>query len=175
MSNELEAKFVAILGATGCGKTTELKRRLAEVPRDKQRRTFIWSPKEVKDNYARLYPGSVVCRTAAEVHQVLSKAGEGGGFHLVFAPPLIRSRDMVLFDICCKLILAAGNVVAITDELHTVTTPTHAPDGWAKLNFMGRAYGIWVFGLSQRPASVDKAFMGSLSAIHVGRLPYPEG
>lgn len=170
MSNEAAAQFVAILGATGCGKTTELKKRLAK---KKRPRSFVWSPKESLDNYAALYPGSVIVRTASEVLAALQAAGKRGGFHLVFQPTLDQKRDMALFDVVCKMLLAAGNVCLVVDELHSVTTASNAPHGWRKLNFMGRGYGVEVFGLSQRPASCDKAFMGSLSFIHVGRLPHP--
>lgn len=170
MSNAQEAQFIAIIGATGCGKTTELKKRLAK---KKRTRTLVWSPKEALDNYAALYPGSVVVRTASEVLAELKAAGKRGSFHLVFQPTLDQKRDMALFDVVCKMLLAAGNLTLVVDELHSVTTPSNAPHGWRKLNFMGRGYGVHVFGLSQRPASVDKAFMGSLSAIHVGRLPHP--
>lgn len=170
MSNDNEAQFVAILGATGCGKTTELKKRLAKKQRP---RTFVWSPKEALDNYASLYAGSVVVRSASDVLAVLQKAGKRGKFHLVFQPTLDQKRDTALFDVVCKMLLAAGNLTLVVDELHSVTQPSNAPHGWRKLNFMGRGYGVHVFGLSQRPASVDKAFMGSLSNIHVGRLPHP--
>lgn len=170
MANDLEAIFVGILGTTGCGKTTELKKRLAK---KKRSRTFIWSPKEPLDNYAALYAGSVVVRKASEVLDLLAKAGKRGSFHIVFQPTLDQGRDMALFDVVCKMLLAAGNLTFVVDELHSVTQPGNAPHGWRKINFMGRGYGIEVFGLSQRPASVDKAFMGALSFIHVGRLPHP--
>lgn len=170
MSNTLEAKFNAIIGATGCGKTHELKKQLAKPAR---RRTLVWSPKEVIDNYAALYKGSVIVRTAAEVGKVLQAAGARGEFHLVFVPTLNRKRDEALFSVVCKMAMAAKNLTLIVDELHSVTTATHAPDGWVLVNFMGRGFGVEVFGLSQRPASVDKAFMASLSSIYCGRLPHP--
>lgn len=173
VSNDRAASFVAILGATGCGKTTELKRRLAALPKRKRRRTLVWSPKEPLDNYAALYPGSRIVRTAGEALEVLKRAGSSGEFHLVFSPSLRRKVDEGQFDVVCKALLAVRNCIFIVDELHSVTEPSRAPDGWAKLCFMGRGFGLEVFGLSQRPASVDKAFMGSLSAIHVGRLPHP--
>lgn len=173
MSNDKAPRFVAIMGATGCGKTTELKARLAKLPKAKQKRTFVWSPKEPLDNYAALYPNSRIVRTAQEVLDVLRKAGKNGAFHLVFQPTLSRKKDEALFDVVCKMLLAARECILIVDELHSVTEPARAPDGWAKLCFMGRGYGLEVFGLSQRPASVDKAFMGSLSEIHVGRLSHP--
>lgn len=171
MSNRLEARFIGIFGTTGCGKTFELRRRLAK---PKRRRTLVWSPKEAIDNYAALYEGSVIVRSASEVLEVLRKAGKRGEFHMVFVPTLNRKRDEALFSIVCAMLMAAGNLTLIVDELHTVTKPTQAPDGWTKLNFMGRGYGVEVFGLSQRPASVDKSFIGSLSTLVVKRLSYPE-
>lgn len=168
--NAQEAQFVAILGSTGCGKTTELKKRLAQ---KKRTRTFIWSPKESLDNYAALYPDSVVIDRSVQALAMLKQAGKRGAFHLVFVPTLNQVIDMQLFNVVCKRILEIGNLTLVVDELHSVTTATNAPDGWRKINFMGRGFGVHVFGLSQRPASCDKAFMGSLSAIHVGRLPHP--
>lgn len=168
--NDQQAHFDALLGVTGCGKSTELKKRLKE---KKRTRTLIWSPKEKHDKYADFYPGSIICRSTADVHSALTAAGAKKPFHIVFIPTLNQKADMALFGMTCKLIMQVGNCTLVVEELHSVTTPNNAPDGWRKLNFMGRGDGINVFGLSQRPASVDKAFMGSLSSIWVGRLPHP--
>lgn len=168
--NAQEAQFIAIIGSTGCGKTTELKKRLNA---KRRARTMIWSPKESLDNYASFYAGSVKVRSTVEVLQIVKAAGKAGAFHLVFEPTLNQRRDMALFDVFCKIALAAGNLTLVVEELHSVTQASNAPDGWRKINFMGRGFGVHVFGLSQRPASVDKAFMGSLSFAHVGRLPHP--
>lgn len=167
--NQQAAHFVAIIGATGCGKTTELKKRLAS---KKRTRTLIWSPKESLDDYASYYPGTIMTRSVSEVLQIVKAAGKGG-FHVVFVPTLNQKKDMAAFDVFCKIALAAANLTLVVEELHSVTQASNAPDGWRKINFMGRGFGVHVFGLSQRPASVDKAFMGSLSFIHVGRLPHP--
>jgi hypothetical protein len=166
--NNLEAQFHALLGVTGCGKTYELKKRLKKL---KPNRTLIWSPKERIDQYAELYKGSKVCRSTSEVLEVLRKAGSIKPFRIVYVPTLNQRKDSAMFDVVCKMVMAVGNVCLIAEELHTVTTATHAPDGWRHICFMGRGFGVHVFGLSQRPASVDKAFMGSLSSVHVGRLP----
>ncbi len=167
--NSNAAQFSAIMGVTGCGKTHELKKRLAS---KKRARTLIWSPKEAIDNYQALFAGSVLTRSVSEVLQIVKKAGRGG-FHVVYVPTLNQRKDMAAFDVFCKVAMASGNLTLVVEELHSVTQPSNAPDGWRKVNFMGRAYGLDVFGLSQRPASVDKAFMGALSFCHVGRLPHP--
>lgn len=165
--NAREAEFHGIIGTTGCGKTYELKKRLKKL---KAKRTLIWSPKEAIDNYAAFYPRTVVVTTASEVLRIVGSAGASGGFHIVFRSTLNQKKDTALFDVVCKILLAARNVLLVVEELHTVTTASHACDGWRHVCFMGRGFGLHVFGLSQRPASVDKAFMSSLSSLYVGRL-----
>lgn len=163
------AKVVAIMGSTGSGKTSYLRQVLAK---RKRRRTVIWSPKEDIDNYAAMYGGQVVT-TAGEALAALKAAGRGP-VHVVFKPRLVRAVDEAQFDAVCKIAMLARDVTFIVDELHTVTRPSWAPDGWRKLVMMGRGYGAEVFGLSQRPASVDKDFFGNLSTIHARRLAYAE-
>jgi len=169
VANTHDAHFVGIIGVTGCGKTFELKKHLKA---KKRPRTLIWSPKERFDNYAALFPDTVTTSSVSEVLKIVKAAGKGK-FHVVFLPTLNQRKDMAAFDVFCKVALAAGNLTMVCEELHSVTTASNAPDGWRKVNFMGRASGLDVFGLSQRPASVDKAFMGSLSFLHVGMLPHP--
>lgn len=163
--NANAATVVAIMGATGSGKTSELRRRVG-----KPRRSIIWSPKEDIDNYAGMF-GGTVCTTAGEVLELLKAAGSGS-VHIVFKPRLVRSIDEAQFGVVCQMAMLARNITFIGDELHTVTQPNRAPDGWRKLVMMGRGYGAKVYGLSQRPASVDKDFLGNVSAIHVRRLAY---
>lgn len=158
----------AILGASGSGKTTRLVERLRK---RKRKRTVIWSPKEAQDNYASLYPGTEVVNTVADALRVMRGAGRGE-FHLVFVPRLIRSQDEKQFSALCQIVTAMEKITFIADELHTVTKPSWSPNGWGQMVMMGRAYGIEIFGLSQRPASVDKNFLGNLSSINVGRLAY---
>lgn len=71
-------------------------------------------------------------------------------------------------------LLAAGNLSLVIEELRFVTTPSRAPLGWAQVCLTGRHRGLKVFGISQRPASIDKDFLGNCTAIRTGRLAYPE-
>ena len=152
--NSNTAKVVGIMGATGCGKSYFLRQCLGKPAR---KRTLIWSPKEAIDNYAGLYPGSIVCTTANGVLQAL-KAARNGPVHIVFKPTLNRKKDQALFGAVCKMAMAARNICVVAEEIHTVTLPSWAPDGWSELIMMGRGYGVEVFALSQRPASIDKDF-----------------
>lgn len=163
--NQNAAKVIAIMGSTGTGKTSYLRQVLNK---RKRKRTMIWSPKEDIDNYAALYGGQVVT-TAGQALELLKAAGKGP-VHIVFKPHLVRSVDEAQFDAVCKMAMLARNMTFIVDELHTVTKPSWAPDGWRKLVMMGRGYGAEVFGLSQRPASIDKDFLGNCSCVHVRRM-----
>lgn len=163
------ARVIAIMGSTGSGKTSYLRQVLAK---RKRRRTIVWSPKEDIDGYASLFGGAVVT-TAGEALALLKAAGKGP-VHIVFKPRLVRAVDEAQFDAVCKMAMLARNITFIVDELHTVTRPSWAPDGWRKLVMMGRGYGTEVFGLSQRPASVDKDFFGNLSTMHARRMAYAE-
>lgn len=171
IGNHNEAKIYAFVGSSGCGKTTRASKLLS---RPKRRRTMFWSPKEAIDNYASYYAGTVICTSATDVLEACKKAGARGELHIVFKPNLQRNIDEKLFHAFCKIAMAAGNVTVLVDELHTVTKPNHACDGWRELVMMGRGYGVEIFGMSQRPASMDKDFLGNASIINVGRLSYPE-
>ena len=171
--NTTAASFNAILGATGCGKSTALKVQLGANYR-KIPRTFCLSPKEEQDRYIDLFPNSVYCRTANEVLAILEKAGRTKPFHIVFLPTFDEKADRAMWSLLCKAFLAVGNMTLIADELHVVTCSTDAlvPHGWKLLNNMGRAKKISVFGISPRPTSLDKYFLGNLSSLHVGRLAF---
>lgn len=168
--NENAAKVIGIMGATGCGKSHFLRACLA---RPARKRTLIWSPKEAIDNYAGLYAGSQVCTTASGVLQELQRAG-AGPVHIVVQPSLVRKADKAIFGAVCKMAKAARNITVIAEEIGTVVEPNGGPDGWYELITMGRAYGIEVYGLSQRPASIDKDFFSNMSLLHVGRLSYDD-
>lgn len=70
--------------------------------------------------------------------------------------------------------MAARDECFIVDGLHTVTRPSFAVDGWSELLMMGRGFGTELYGMSQRPASMDKDFLGNGSAVWTGRLAYDE-
>lgn len=169
--NANSAKVVGIFGATGCGKSHTLRQFLKRSTIAKKR-TLFWSPKEKIDRYQDLYPGSIVCTTASAVLQALKRAGKTGAVHLVFIPTLNKKKDKALFGVVCKIVKSAGNMALIAEEIGTVVEPNGGADGWYELVTMGRAYGVEMYGLSQRPASIDKDFFSNMSLLHVGRMNY---
>lgn len=165
--NANKARIVAVMGSTGTGKSLWVFRQISA-----SKRLLVWSPKEQIDDYAgRLKARRVNCPEA--MRQALIEAGTGV-LRLVYVAPVNRKDAEKAFDMFCKLAMAAENCVVIAEELHTVTRPTWAPDGWSNLIMMGRGYGMEVFGVSQRPASVDKDFFSNCTMLHAGRVNYED-
>jgi hypothetical protein len=92
----------------------------------------------------------------------------------VFRPSAREDLRARQFDGFCALALAAGHLTLVVEELRFVTSPSRAPLKWAEVTMTGRHKGLRVIGTSQRPASIDKDFLGNATLIHTGRLVYPE-
>lgn len=78
------------------------------------------------------------------------------------------------FDFVCRLALNLGSLTYIVEELAFITSPSWSPPAWSGVTLTGRHAGLRVIGTSQRPAQIDKNFLGSCTAIHCGRLIYPD-
>lgn len=157
-----QARIMAVLGASGSGKSTFIKREIAKPAA--ARRLLIWDP--MKEYGAH---GAAIS-TAAELLDGL----KGKRFALVFQPSTDPKARVRQFDFLCRAALAAGNLTLVVEELRFVTTPSRAPLGWAQVCLTGRHKGLTVYGASQRPASIDKDFLGNCSRVRTGRLTYPE-
>lgn len=157
-----KANIIAVMGATGSGKSTFVKQLIAEA-----RRLLVW------DAMSEYSQGEVVSSMSA-LHVALSNAGRTKPFRIVFRPTFddtIRQRQ---FEVFCSLAHAVGSLTLVVEELRFVTTPSRAPAAWAKVTMTGRHKGLRVIGISQRPASIDKDFLGNATLIRTGRLVYPE-
>lgn len=156
--------MVPVFGATESGKSQFILRLLAKRPPP---RLLVWNPIQEKT----VYPGVVVRSLADLAHLVLDQKK----FSVVFDPghwdfELLRRQ----FDYVCKLALQAENLTFIAEELKHVTRPQAAPGHWRRMTGDGRQYGVRVFGISQRPAQMDKDFLANATAIRTGRLAYPD-
>lgn len=151
-----KAHIMAVLGASGSGKSTFVKREISRG----HPRLLIWDPMSE-------YEGALADSLAA----MLAALGKPK-FRIVFRPdpdPVKRAKQ---FDLVCRAALAAGNMTLVVEELRFVTSPSRAPMGWAQVCLTGRHKGLKVYGLSQRPASIDKDFLGNCTRIRTGRLVY---
>jgi hypothetical protein len=163
-----KAHVIAVLGVTGSGKSTWVKRTFLNPPPD---RLLIWdySPLDEYATFAQRLPLREMVEAAYRCHR------RGLTFQFLFKPrvgqrPVLEHQ----FAVFCNLALALGNLTMIVEELRYVTMPSRAPDAWARAVLMGRKAGLTVVGTSQRPAHIDKDFAGNATVIHTGRLVYPE-
>lgn len=147
------ASITAVIGATGTGKSTWINRRfLKPLPK----RLLIWSH---KPDYTAV-SGPQLADLGAVIAAMRDKS-----FRLNFCPSWDAKRRAAQFDLFCRAALAAGNLTVIVEELHMVTSPSHAPGPWQQVTCIGRAYGLKVIGTSQRPAHMDKDFLSNSTAV----------
>lgn len=157
------AHCVALMAQSGAGKSTIIKRRLQK---EKPNRLVIWSPDEDEDHYANL--GCVVVRTVQALGAEIVKPR----FKVVYWPSMDTKKRAAEFVYFCRLVFAAKNLTCLVEELRYVTTPSYAPEAWAILSTRGRKKGIKLYGTSQRPAQIDKDFLGNCTEIYAGPLMY---
>lgn len=156
-----QAFIMAVLGASGSGKSTSVKRMLNPKPA----RLMVF---DTMREYAHV--GMVF----TEIGPMIDAIAKQRRFAVVFQPssdPKVREKQFSMF---CAIALVAGNLTMIVEELRFLTTPSRAPLKWAEVTLTGRHKGLRVIGTSQRPASIDKDFLGNCTRIRTGRLVYPE-
>jgi hypothetical protein len=164
MSVANRAQIEAYIGATGSGKGVSIKRRLAEL---QPKRLLIWDPRDEYAAHAQPY------RTLPSLIAAWQKAGREGPCRARYVPgPDVKLADA--FAIVCKVAFACGSLVLLAEELSDVTTPSHAPPAWRQINTQGRHKGLTVLGAAQRPALIDKTFLGNCTRIRCGALVYRE-
>ena len=152
-----QAVIVAVMGASGSGKSTYIKQ---QIRRGKPTRLIIFDP---MGEYGE------IAQPVNSLHQ-LAKAAKGQKFRLAFKPDAGKAEAQ--FNLLCKIAYAAGECWLVVDELAIVTKPGSAPPGWADCSMRGRHKGLTVIGASQRPASIDKHFFGNATQIRTGRLNF---
>lgn len=153
------------MGASGSGKSSYVKRLME---RERPARLMIFDP----DNEWSAF-GTVTNRIS-DVLAGFQAAGQTGPIRTVFVPSPDPKTAVNQFDVFCRIAFAAERVTFIVDELKSVTTPSRSPVGWGMLTGRGRKRGIVIYGLSQRPASIDKDFLGNCSHVRTGRLNYDD-
>lgn len=102
-------------------------------------------------------------------------AAKSGPLRIRYLPGQRGGKDLdQSFAIFCRLAAAWQRCAVLVEELRFVTTPSRAPVAWASLTLRGRHWGLRIFGTSQRPAHIDKDFLGQCTVIRTGALSYPE-
>lgn len=161
ISRNQQANIVAVLGASGSGKTSYVMQRLK---REKPKRLIIW---DTKGEFSREGYATPVY-TLAEVVKALTQKY----FKVAYIPRGDAATMKKEFSLLCRAAFSAKALTLVAEELSDVTEPSKAPEGWRKCTSQGRSEGIKVYGLSQQPASIDKHFFGNCSLVRVGRLNF---
>jgi hypothetical protein len=159
------ANITAVIGASGMGKGLYVKEEL----RRWRGPILVWSPLERTDQYASAIGGKCVSSIAAMVEAI-----EKGQRRLVLVPPSDPKAVKVMFDRFCRVAWELKGWCVVVEELSRVTMPSWAPPAWKNLSTAGRHQGLKVIGTSQRPAQIDKDFLGNCSEVRCYAVVYPE-
>ncbi|WAL84963.1 hypothetical protein OYT13_11455 [Pandoraea sp. XJJ-1] len=131
-------------------------------------RLMIWDPNGEWGAFGR------VLTDQREVVAAVKAGKDAGGFRIVYQPGKHISQWAAKFDWFCGYAFDIGDLCVVVDELGDVTEPSRAPDGWSMLSRKGRHKALTLFGAAQRPANIDKDFIGNSTMIHCCRLSYDE-
>lgn len=159
-----KAKIHAVIGASGTGKSSYIKAELLR----KYSQLLVWSPLEETDDYQSFCGGVVVRKITDLVAQV-----KAGARAIVYWPA--SGNDKALkqqFDLFCRVAFECVGAHVLVEELSQVTMPSWAPPAWKKLSTAGRHRGLTLIGVSQRPANIDKDFLGNCTEVRCYRVNY---
>lgn len=151
----------AYIGATGSGKGVSVRDHLAA---DKPRRLLVWDP---LGEY-----GSFVTVTTGELAD-LARRAIPPTFRVAYWPGNDPTKYAERFALFCRIAFAAGDCTMLVEELADVTGPSYAPPAWRRCTTQGRHRGLRIIAASQRPAQVDKQFLGGCTYIRCFTLRYP--
>jgi len=165
----------AIFGKSGSGKSVFVERMLAE-----HDRVIVFDPK----GDWRTKPGYEQIGHFSRVKQFLLDMGDGA-FRAVYTPEAVKKIQRLS---TLSAMLQSWNryhlegpltrpVLLVAEELGGCF-PIGLPDptrngGFAGLCQMGRAYGVSIAGIAQRPAAVNAEFRGNLDRIVAFKFSFP--
>lgn len=173
MGVQNKASCEAVIGKAGSGKSTFTKRM---VKSKKPKRIAIWSLNELLpdgqplEDWAGVVNGKIV-RNIQDLAKELNKAT----FKVVFFPSGDVQKRKREFEYFCQMVFKAKNLMVVVEELHYVTSPipSQVPESWTQLSCLGRKFGIHLVGTSQRPAHMDKDFLGNCSRVICLAIRHP--
>jgi len=149
------ADIVGVFGGSGTGKSWRMAKLTA-----RDRRLLIWDVMAEYDDRMQI----------VTAWPELLQAIRAKGFRVSFRPSFENLADD--YARFCRLAYAVGRLRVVVEELNQVTQPSYAPPAWLNLCSRGRHRGVRIAGASQRPAQVDKGFIGNMTELYAGRLPF---
>ncbi|MFO0255639.1 MAG: hypothetical protein ACK52V_16130 [Betaproteobacteria bacterium] len=150
------AAILGFIGASGSGKSRSIR---AHLERAKPRRLVLWDP---MDEYADL--------AQAQPTLVATFASVARGVPARYVPRGGMDTWAQQFGAFCAGAYQLGRMTVVIEELADVTQPAFAPPAWARCTRSGRHQGLVILAASQRPASIDKSFLGNCSRVRCFRL-----
>jgi hypothetical protein len=149
-----KARIVLVCGGSGTGKSAWVKQQIA-----KSKRLLIW------DSQGEYYGPTIRPITGkAELVEALA-AAKSANRRFAYIP-----RTLSDFDFWARCAFAWKNCTVVAEELADVTTPGKAPPGWGQVVRKGRANGIEIYAVTQRPAESDKTVIGNSTLTHCCKL-----
>lgn len=161
------ADIIAVIGASGTGKSSYIKGELLPRAKRAKQRILIWSPLERTDDYAGFCGGSVTTKITELIAAI--KAGHKA---IIYWPQGTDSEVKKQFDLFCRIVWELEGSTVLVEELSRVTMASWAPPAWKNLSTAGRHQGLTIIGTSQRPANIDKDFLGNCTEIRCYRVNY---
>lgn len=152
----------AYVGTTGSGKGVSIKEKLDELG---HLPLLIWDPRDEYQDYAPVNMDGFT-RAAQQI-----RAGKCPKVRFVHDG---KSPIAEAFATVCAVVFWAGNCVFLAEELSDVTTASLAPPEWKRIITQGRHQGLVVIGAAQRPALIDKTFLGNTTYIRCFSLRYDD-
>lgn len=149
--------ILAALGARGTGKSAWVKQTLEVIH---PTRLAVWDLMQEHEGAATDKLGDAI------------RAMRSSSFRVAFHPSRDDDERARQFELWCTALLAAGRATCLVEELAFVTKPSWAPRAWREMILLGRhpKHQLSIIGTSQRPAQVDKDFLGNCDLVHSGRL-----
>lgn len=161
LDNSNRPDIRAYIGATGSGKGVSIREHLRQA---KPPRLLVWDPLHEYGEFARPVAtlGDLAIGAKAE------------RFALAYSPGPDPTSFKDKFAMFCRIAFAAGRCTMLVEELADVTSPSFAPLEWRRCTTQGRHKGLRIVAASQRPAQVDKQFLGGCTYIRCFTLRYPQ-
>jgi len=153
MPNAGKNTITGIIGAKGSGKSTEAEKMF--LARDRA---------IVCDALGEYRRGFMVSNKLLFVAHVDKQKK----FRIVFLP--LELED---FDVCCRTVRAAGNVLFVIEEAGTYCSPSQIPDAFQKLVRLGRHRNIDITYTAQRFQDINRTLTAQTDVFKLFRVSEP--
>jgi len=162
MDNSNRPSIRAYVGGTGSGKGVSVREHLKA---EKPSRLLVWDPLQEYGQFCKVTTASL---------EAVALGCQKPAFSIAYWPGPDAGKFADRFAVFCRIAFSAGNCTVLIEELSDVTSPSFAPQPWARLTRQGRHRGLRLIACTQRPAKVDKDFLGNCTYVRGFMLNWPD-